>query len=83
MIGLHIVWAVTALATVASVAFSDISAGEAGILPAAVGVMFIAAFKARLVLLYFMEVKQAPTLWRGLLEGWILLCAVVIAVLHL
>lgn len=34
----------------------------------------IAAFKARLVFLHFMELRSAPWPWRLLFEGWALLC---------
>jgi cytochrome c oxidase subunit IV len=34
----------------------------------------IAAFKSRLVLLHFMELRTAPLLWRLLFEAWALLC---------
>ncbi len=33
----------------------------------------IAYLKGRLVVLDFMEIRHAPLLWRGLLEGWLLL----------
>jgi len=35
----------------------------------------IAAFKARLVFLHFMELRTAPLVWRALFEAWALLCA--------
>lgn len=34
----------------------------------------IAAFKARLVFLHFMELRSAPWPWRALFEAWALLC---------
>lgn len=79
MLGLHLVWLATTLATLVSILF----AGGGQLFPAAVGVMLIAGFKARLVLLHFMEVKRAPMLWRCLLEGWIVLCVAIILVIHL
>lgn len=33
----------------------------------------IAYLKGRLVILDFMELRHAPLLWRGLIEGWLLL----------
>lgn len=35
----------------------------------------IAAFKARLVFLHFMELRNAPLPWRILFEAWAVLCA--------
>jgi cytochrome c oxidase subunit IV len=36
--------------------------------------LVIAAFKARLVFLHFMELRSAPWPWRWLFEAWALLC---------
>jgi heme/copper-type cytochrome/quinol oxidase subunit 4 len=41
--------------------------------------LLIAAFKARLVFLHFMELRSAPLPWRWVFEAWILLCFGVIA----
>jgi cytochrome c oxidase subunit IV len=38
----------------------------------------LAAFKARLVFLHFMELHSAPWPWRALFEAWALLCATAI-----
>lgn len=35
----------------------------------------VAAFKARLVLLHYMELRHAPLRWRVMFEGWAVLCA--------
>jgi heme/copper-type cytochrome/quinol oxidase subunit 4 len=42
---------------------------------ATTAVLAIAAFKARWVLLHFMELRSAPWPWRALFESWPLLCA--------
>lgn len=49
----------------------------------AVGLLALAFFKVRLVILYFMEVKNAPWLLRGLLEAWVLLVLVGMCSLYL
>ena len=35
--------------------------------------LVIAFVKGRLVILDFMELREAPRLWRALLEGWLIL----------
>ena len=42
----------------------------------------IAYFKARLVIMDFMELRHAPALWRCLLEGWLLLISGLILALY-
>ncbi len=65
-----LVWAVLSLATVVTWWL-----GEGGINVVEIGtvaVILIAAFKIRLVVLYFMELKDAPFPLRQLIEGWII-----------
>lgn len=45
---------------------------------ATTAVLVIAAFKARLVFLNFMELAAAPWAWRAVLEVWVVLVAVTI-----
>ncbi|MBL8418222.1 MAG: cytochrome C oxidase subunit IV family protein, partial [Dechloromonas sp.] len=40
---------------------------------AIVTMLLIAFVKGRLVILDFMELRNAPALWRALLEGWLIL----------
>ena len=40
---------------------------------ALVAMLLIAFVKGRLVILVFMELRDAPRLWRVLLEGWLIL----------
>ena len=42
----------------------------------------IAYLKGRLVMLDFMELRHAPLIWRGLLEGWLLLITGLILVFY-
>lgn len=47
----------------------------------AVAVMFVAAVKGRAVILYFMELRVAPRVWRLAFELWIwVCCALIVAV---
>ena len=48
--------------------------GAAGTV-AIVAMLAIAFVKGRLVILDFMELREAPRLWRALLEGWLILVA--------
>jgi caa(3)-type oxidase subunit IV len=71
-----IVWAALVLAT----CFAWWSA-KGGVVPSSEAtaiVMTIAAVKARLVILHFMDLKAAPRTWRLLFEGWVLLSTCVI-----
>lgn len=45
---------------------------------ATVGIFCIAAFKVRLVMLHFMELKNAPIMLKIVFESWILAATVVI-----
>ncbi|HSV71937.1 MAG TPA: cytochrome C oxidase subunit IV family protein [Methylibium sp.] len=40
--------------------------------------LLIAAFKVRLVLLHFMELRHAPLRWRAVFEAWLVICSGVI-----
>lgn len=44
--------------------------GEEHHMPASLVIFAVAIFKVRLVGLYFMELKMAPTVLRGLFEGY-------------
>lgn len=48
-----------------------------------VGIFLIAAFKVRLVMLHFMELRDAPTVPRLLFETWILAATALILGLYL
>jgi len=50
---------------------------------AAVAIFLIAAFKIRLVLLHFMELRTAPIAWRLYFEGWTLLSTAAILGIYL
>lgn len=66
------VWAALMIATCAStwwLAKDALSASTATAL-----IMLIAAVKARLILIHFMEIGHAPLRWRLLFETWIVVC---------
>jgi len=48
-----------------------------------VAIFAIAAFKVRLVLLHFMELKHAPLPWRLVFEAWVLLATAAIVGIYL
>lgn len=49
---------------------------------AGVSTLAIAYIKGRLIILDFMDLRDAPLLWQGLFEGWLLLVSVVILLLY-
>lgn len=63
------VWVFLVLATLASAWLAE-HHGLAGRWTVAV-IMLVAAFKARAVIMYFMELKSAPAVWRRLFEAWL------------
>jgi heme/copper-type cytochrome/quinol oxidase subunit 4 len=71
-----LVWAVLVLAT--CVAWWSASHAAVPSFEATAIVMIIAAVKARLVILHFMDLKEAPRSWRFLFEGWVVLTTCVI-----
>jgi heme/copper-type cytochrome/quinol oxidase subunit 4 len=71
-----VVWAALVLAT--CVAWWSASGGAVPSFEATAIVMIVAAVKARLVILHFMDLKAAPRPWRLLFEGWVVLTTCVI-----
>ena len=66
----HRAWLVLMIATAITWYLGEV--GAAGAM-AIVAMLAIAFVKGRLVILDFMELRQAPRMWRLLLEGWMLL----------
>jgi hypothetical protein len=58
---------------VATAAAFALRGNEAAGLVVGLSTLAIAWLKGRLVVLDFMELRHAPRLWRGLVEGWLLL----------
>jgi len=74
-----IVWLLLILATIATW-----TVGEEGIAgPGAVaGLLAIAALKSRAVILDFMGLRHAPTLWKVITLGWLALVCALIALAY-
>lgn len=66
----HRAWVVLLIATCATWYLGEV--GAAGTM-AIVTMLIIAFIKGRLVVLDFMELRQAPLMWRLILEGWLIL----------
>ena len=66
----HRAWLVLMIATAITWYLGEVGAAGTG---AIVGMLLIAFVKGRLVILDFMELRQAPRMWRLLLEGWMVL----------
>ena len=66
----HRAWVVLLIATCATWYLGEV--GAAGTM-AIVTMLIIAFIKGRLVVLDFMELRQAPVMWRLILEGWLIL----------
>ena len=76
-----IVWAALMLATCASTWL--LSKNSVTPEAATVAIMLIAAVKVRLVIRYFMEVRQAPLALRFICDGWLLAVTSLILTVYL
>ena len=65
----HRAWLILVVATLITWYLGEV--GAAGT-TAIVTMLLIAFVKGRLVILDFMELREAPRLWRILLEGWMI-----------
>jgi heme/copper-type cytochrome/quinol oxidase subunit 4 len=65
-----VVWAALIVATCTSTWW--VTQGGFGASAATASIVLIAAFKVRLVMLHFMELRNAPLAWRCVYEGWLL-----------
>ncbi|MGI9126345.1 MAG: cytochrome C oxidase subunit IV family protein [Mycobacterium sp.] len=73
------VWAVLTLLTVVSWALgTGHGLGGGNHVPASLAIFVVAVFKARLIGLYFMELRAATGYLRGIFEGW---CVVLLGLL--
>lgn len=63
-------WLVLIVATAITWYLGEVGAAGTG---AIVAMLLIAFVKGRLVILDFMELREAPKMWRILLEGWLIL----------
>ncbi|MGE5946856.1 MAG: cytochrome C oxidase subunit IV family protein [Betaproteobacteria bacterium] len=75
----HRAWVVLMIATGITWYLGEVgAAGTAAI----VAMLAIAFVKGRLVILDFMELREAPRLWRILLEGWLILVSSLILIAY-
>lgn len=76
-----LVWIALMLATIATTWWlsKDAFGAKAG----TIAIFLVAAFKVRLVLLYFMELRHAPLPLRLVFEAWVLVCTGAILGLYL
>ncbi len=74
--GLHTIWLILMVATCATTWWlsKDSVSAQVGTM----AIVLIAAFKIRLVLLHFMELRHAPTPWRLIFEAWVLIATAAI-----
>jgi cytochrome c oxidase subunit 4 len=70
------VWATLVLAT--GLAWWSANGGVVSSFEATAIVVIVAAVKARLVILHFMDLKAAPRSWRFVFEAWVVLSTSVI-----
>jgi caa(3)-type oxidase subunit IV len=66
----HRAWVVLIVATAITWYLGEVGAAGTLSIVAMLGIAFV---KGRLVILDFMELRNAPVLWRALLEGWLIL----------
>jgi heme/copper-type cytochrome/quinol oxidase subunit 4 len=76
-----IVWAALMLATWASTWLLSKNSVTPEV--ATVAILLIAAFKVRLVIRYFMEVRRAPLALRFICDGWLLAVTALIMTVYL
>jgi caa(3)-type oxidase subunit IV len=75
----HRAWLILLVATAITWYLGEVgAAGTAAI----VAMLAIAFVKGRLVILDFMELREAPRLWRTLLEGWLILVSSLILIAY-
>ena len=75
----HRGWLILIIATITTWYLGEVGAtGTASI----VAMLVIAFIKGRLVILDFMELRDAPRMWRVLLEGWLILVSSLILIAY-
>lgn len=66
----HRAWLVLLIATGITWWLGDVGAAGTGAILAMLAIVFV---KGRVIILDFMELRDAPLMWRLLLEGWLIL----------
>ena len=75
-----VVWLALVGATLASVAAFEFESGPGHL--AVPLILAVAAFKARLILRHYMDLKDGPAPFRHFFDAWVVGCAVLIAAVH-
>lgn len=75
----HRAWLVLLIATGITWYLGEVGAAGTS---AIIAMLFIAFIKGRLVILDFMELREAPRLWRILLEGWMIVVGSLILIAY-
>lgn len=75
----HRAWIVLLVATAITWYLGEAGAAGTGAIIAMLAIAFI---KGRLVILDFMELRNAPLLWRLLLEGWLIVVSSLILIAY-
>ena len=66
----HRAWLILMIATCITWTLGEVGAAGTWAIVAMLAIAFV---KGRLVILDFIELRAAPTMWRVLLEGWLIL----------
>lgn len=69
-------WGVLVFATLATSWLADTEAFSVGW--ATTVILLVAAFKARVIALHYMELKHAPAAWRLAFEAWVIVATSII-----
>lgn len=78
-----IVWGILISLTLVTLVVGITQGADVGARIAALGLIVVAYVKARMVGLYFMELREAPTVLRALFEVWCAVICGVIAVIYM
>ena len=75
----HRAWLVLMIATCVTWYLGEVGAAGTWAIVAMLAIAFV---KGRLVILDFMELREAPMMWRVLLEGWLILVSSLILIAY-
>ena len=76
------VWLALVGLTCISLVLGERSSPNAASYALVLGLIALACIKVRMVILHFMEIKEAPLLLRGALEVWVVAVGVMLAVMY-
>ena len=76
------VWLALVGLTCVSLFLGERGAASAASYSLVLGLIVLACIKVRMVILHFMEIKEAPLMLRGVLELWVAAVGVMLAVMY-